>query len=212
MLITFEGVDACGKTSAIEGLKKHIEQNYNLADFVFTREPGGNSLIAAEKIRELILDNKNEIDSLSEALLYLSSRNIHIEKLIKPALSANKIVICDRFFDSSIAYQGNGRNLGMDKIEKLNLMIVNEVIPEYTFYLKIDAKTSFTRMKNQNRTFDRLESESQKFFEKVIEGYEYLSQRDHDRFIIIDALQTPDKVLADIINIFDKIIITKNRK
>lgn len=206
MFITFEGIDASGKTTVIKALKKHIEQNYNINEFVFTREPGGNNLKSAEKIRELILENGNEIDSLSEALLYLTSRSLHINKVIKPALAKNMIVICDRFVDSSIAYQGNARGLGMEKIEKLNLMVVQDIWPKYTFYFQIDTQTSFDRLNVQNTILDRLENEKQEFFKKAIEGYEFLVKRDHKRFIIIDAMQPINKVIKEVIYKFDKIM------
>lgn len=210
MFITFEGVDACGKSSIILALKEHIAKKYDINQFVFTREPGGTNLNVSERIRELILDNKSKIDPLSEALLYLSSRSIHIQQLIQPALEQKKIVICDRFIDSSIVYQGNARNLGMDKIEKLNLMVANNTLPQYTFYLKIDAKTSLKRMQKENRHFDRMENEGEAFFQKVIEGYEYLQKRDQHRFIVIDASKNLDDVLKDVIKIFDKILNTQN--
>lgn len=206
MFITFEGIDASGKSSAIEGLKKHIEQKYNISNFIFTREPGGKNLKTAELIRELILDNKNEINPISEALLYLASRKIHIEQIIKPSLKKNNIVICDRYVDSSIAYQGNGRELGMEKIEKMNLMVIEDVIPKYTFYLKVDLNESIARMKKQNRKFDRLEQEDKAFFQRVIDAYDFLSIRDNKRYIVINANQTHEKVLKDIIEKFEEIM------
>lgn len=206
MFITFEGIDASGKSSAIEGLKKYLETKYGIDKFIFTREPGGKNLKVAEEIRALILNNENEIDRTTEALLYLASRKIHIEKIIKPGLADNKIIICDRFIDSSIAYQGNARNLGMDKVEKLNLMVIENIMPKYTFYLKVDVETAFNRMKKENRNFDRLEKEGQDFFKKAVEGYDYLSKRDNERYIIINASQSKEQVLNDIILIFDKIL------
>ena len=142
MFITFEGLDASGKTSAIQGLKTHLFTNYPNLEFVFTREPGGNNLAVAEKIRDLILDTQNNIDPFSEALLYLTGRNIHIEQVIKPALAAKKVIICDRYIDSSIVYQGHARNLGMAKIEQLNLMVADNVLPKYTFYFAVEPQTA----------------------------------------------------------------------
>lgn len=207
MFITFEGIDASGKSSAITGLKKYLEsKKNNINKFIFTREPGGKNLNVAEKIREIILDNKNDLDNMTEALLYLASRKVHIEKIIKPALKDNKIVICDRFIDSSIAYQGNARNLGMDKIERLNRLIIEDVMPDYTIYFRVDAQCALDRMMKENRTFDRLEKEGQDFFEKAIEAYDYLAKRDKDRYIVIDATQSKENVLSSLIKIFDKII------
>lgn len=210
MFITFEGIDGSGKSSAIKALVEHVKKNYNVNDFIFTREPGGQNLKTAEKIRKFILDNKNEIDSVSESLLYLASRKIHIEKVIKPALIQNKIIICDRYYDSSIAYQGNGRRIGMEKIEKLNLLIIEKFLPDYTFYLKISENTSNKRLTKQKKTFDRLENEDKFFFKKVIKGYNFLAKRDKKRFIIIDAEKPKNKVIRDVIENFDKIMKQRN--
>lgn len=206
MFITFEGLDASGKTSAIQGLKTHLFTNYPNLEFVFTREPGGNNLAVAEKIRDLILDTQNNIDPFSEALLYLTGRNIHIEQVIKPALAAKKVIICDRYIDSSIVYQGHARNLGMAKIEQLNLMVAGNVLPKYTFYFAVEPQTAWKRLQAQASSPDRLEKEGLAFFERVLEGYQYLLQRDKERFIIIDANQSPELVLKAVKANFDKIL------
>lgn len=207
--ITFEGLDGSGKSTVIKFIKKYIEEKYDINNFVFTREPGGNNLDVAEKIREIILDNKNDIDNLTEALLYVSSRNIHVNKIIKPALESNKYVICDRFIDSSIAYQGHARGLGMERIEKLNLMIV-DVLPAYTFYFRINTETSLKRLKNLNQGFDRLEKEGKQLFNKVLEAYEILATKHNDRYIIIDATKPIENVISEVIKKIENIILKKD--
>lgn len=203
--ITFEGIDGSGKSTVLKIVKKYLEEKYDINNFVFTREPGGNNLEVAEKIREIILDNKNDIDNLTEALLYVSSRNIHVNKIIKPALNDGKYVISDRFIDSSIAYQGHGRGLGMEKIEKLNLMVV-DVLPAYTFYFKIDSKTSIERLHNLNQEFDRLEKEGEQLFKKVIEAYDILAKKNSDRYIVIDATKPINEVAKEVIEKIERII------
>lgn len=205
MFITFEGIDGSGKSSTLEYIKKYILNNLNVNDFVFTREPGGHNLRECEEIRKLLLDNNNDIDPMSEALLYLSSRVMHVNRLIKPSIENNKIVLCDRFYDSSIAYQGGGRNLGIDLIKKLNLDALNNFKPDYTFYFKIDFETSQKRMKEANREFDRLENEEIEFFKKSIDAYDLISSQEQ-RFIIVDATRSKEEVFEFVLNKFKEII------
>lgn len=203
MFVTFEGVDGSGKSTCINKIKEYINNKYDANNFVFTREPGGFDLKECEQIRNILLDKNNIIDSMTEMLLYLASRKMHVERLIKPALENKKIVFCDRFYDSSIAYQGNGRSLGMQKVENMNLEALNNFKPDFTFYFKINLETSINRMKSNNRNFDRLENEDKIFFQKVIEGYDYLSKKEK-RFIVIDANQSIDQVFDDVINELEK--------
>lgn len=211
-LISFEGLDGCGKTSAVRALQDHVTRRYPDQTFVFTREPGGTGVAAAEAVRTLILSQQAEIDPLAEALLYLSARQLHINQLIRPALRARKIVVCDRYVDSSIAYQGGGRQLGMATIAQLNRMIVGDLMPRYTFYLQLDWATAQARMQAQGRTTDRLEAEDPAFFTRVSASYEELSRQEPQRFITIDARRPQAVVLAEVIAIFDKIISTEINK
>lgn len=206
MFITFEGIDGSGKSTNIKKLKEYIEKNFEINNFVFTREPGGTNIKECEKIREIILDKNNQIDDMSEMLLYLASRKLHVEQLIKPSLENGKIVLCDRFYDSSIAYQGNARELGMDKVEALNLKVLDGLKPNYTFYFKINFQTALERMSLGKRNFDRLEQEKSSFFQKVIEGYEILLKNNRDRFIVIDASKTEEEVFQQVLDEFKKIL------
>lgn len=211
MFISFEGIDGSGKSTAMEKLKKYIKSKYDLNDFIFTREPGGYNLPECEQIRNIILDKNNkDLIPVSEMLLYLASRKIHVEKLIKPSIQKNKIVISDRFLDSSIAYQGGGRELGLEFVENLNLDVLKNFKPNFTFYFKIDYKTSLERMNKNKIELDRLENESKDFYKKVIESYNYLSQRDKERYIIIDATKSSDEVFEELIKEFEKIMRSIN--
>lgn len=206
MFITFEGIDASGKTTCIKEIKKRIEKRWNINDFVFTREPGGFDLKECEQIREILLNKENNVDSMSEMLLYLASRKMHIEKLIKPAIEKQKIVFSDRFFDSSIAYQGGARKLGIDFVEDINLKVIGNLIPDFTFYFKIDFQTSINRMKLRNDHPDRLEKETNVFFEDAIKTYDYLANKYPKRYIVIDATKSIEEVCDDVWNELKKII------
>lgn len=205
MFITFEGIDGSGKTTCIEKLKYFIENNFDKKQFIFTREPGGTNLKECEEIRNLVLNKNNHIDSTSEMLLYLASRKMHVEKLIKPALKKGKIVLSDRFFDSSFAYQGGGRELGIDFVEKLNLKILDNFMPDYTFYFAIDFETAQKRMIKNNKNLDRLDQENKLFFENTIQAYDYLANKYSKRYIVIDATKDLDSVFNQVLEEFKKI-------
>ncbi len=205
MFITFEGIDGSGKTTCIEKLKHFIENNFDKEQFIFTREPGGTNLKECEEIRNLVLNKNNHIDSTSEMLLYLASRKMHVEKLIKPALKKGKIVLSDRFFDSSFAYQGGGRELGIDFVEKLNLKILDNFMPDYTFYFAIDFETAQKRMIKNNKNLDRLDQENKLFFENTIQAYDYLANKYSKRYIVIDATKDLDSVFNQVLEEFKKI-------
>lgn len=206
MFITFEGIDASGKTTFINQLKSFIEKNLNPNNFVFTREPGGFQLKECEQIRAILLNKENDVDNISEMLLYLTSRKMHVEKLIKPALANNKIVFSDRFFDSSVAYQGGARKLGVDFVEQLNLKVIDNLMPNFTFYFRIDFDTSTKRLKARSDNPDRLEKESKEFFEDVINTYDYLAQKYPDRYIVIDASKSIEKIYEEVFEKLKKII------
>jgi dTMP kinase len=142
MFITFEGLERAGKTTAIKAIVKYLEDNKIEKHFLVTREPGGTGIKEAEIIRNFVLSPEHNIDPMSEALLYLVSRKMHITQKIEPALKDGKIVICDRFIDSSSAYQGFGRELGLEKIQTLNAIVTNSMKPDITFFIKISAQTS----------------------------------------------------------------------
>ncbi len=207
IFITFEGADGSGKTTAIT---KAINFFEDLGfEVVRTREPGGSNV--AEKIRDIILDKNNDVDCYTEALLYAASRAQHIKDTIRPALSLNKIVICDRFTDSSLAYQGVGRNLGIEEIEKLNEFATQGIMPNLTIFFDIHPKASLDRIqKNRKHDLDRLDLEDFSFHEKVYSGYKLLAAKFPKRIKTIDATKDIEAVSSSVINIIENYLKSNN--
>ena len=203
LFITVEGPDGAGKSTQIEYIKKYFMEK-NL-DVVYTREPGGT--VISEKIRNIILDKEHvEMDPMTEAMLYAASRAQLVAQVIKPALKAGKIVICDRFVDSSIAYQGFGRGLG-DSIEKINHFAVDGCMPNLTLLLLVDSQRGIDRVKNLGcENMDRMEKEKMDFHRKVYLGYKHLSYQFPQRIATIDASQSIEKVSKDIGIELDRIL------
>ena len=207
VFITMEGVDGCGKTTQRNALIEHLEQ---LGwDVQLTREPGGDEI--AEKIRQLILDPANTaMDDLTEAYLYAASRAQNVRAKIWPALDAGKAVVCDRFVDSSIAYQGGGRRLGTQKVEEINRFAIDCVSPDITVYLRMSPQKALSRRLSSSEP-DRLEREKTSFFERTYHAYETLyARRGMERVVTVDASQTIEAVTRDMLAGFDAKLSTLN--
>ncbi|MDO4377848.1 MAG: dTMP kinase [Erysipelotrichia bacterium] len=190
LFLTIEGCDGSGKTTACKTVISRLQQEGY--DVVYTREPGGSEI--AEQIRNVILDVKNTaMDKRCEALLYAAGRRQHLTEIILPALTAGKIVICDRFIDSSLAYQGNGRGIGMDEIFKINEFAIENHLPDMTVYYSIDAQEGLRRISGREN-LDRLDAESIDFHKKVQQGYEILCQKYPKRIKVIDASLSKEEV------------------
>lgn len=183
LFITIEGNDGSGKSTVIASLKEQLAK-LNV-EVIYTREPGGSYV--AEKIREVILDNDNiAMDDRTEALLYAASRRQHLKETVFPALELGKLVVCDRFIDSSLAYQGVARGLGIDNIYEMNQFATEGFMPDLTIYLLVDPQVGIDRKSNQ-KELDRLEHEKLEFHTKVYNGYLELAERFKNRVVIIDA-------------------------
>jgi len=195
--ITFEGPDGSGKTTvAKEVVSKLQSLGYEV---VHTREPGGIKI--SEAIRDVILDPKNtEMDSKTEALLYAASRRQHLVEKVIPAVNDGKIVICERFVDSSLAYQGSARGLGIDNVLKINEFAIDGCYPDLTIYLDVDEKVGLERVNSRNIEKDRLDSESINFHHLVVEGYKEVLKRFKDRIEIIDASLPKEEVIEASLN------------
>ena len=196
LFITFEGPDKAGKTTQIALFCQALRDRG--VDFIQTREPGGCPV--CEKIRAVILDKDNEMGAVCEALLYAASRAELVERVIAPALRAGRWVICDRFVDSSIAYQGYGRGLGYDTVAAVNAIAVAGNVPDFTFYLDIDPRQSMKRAAEGEK--DRLEQEPDAFFLRTVEGYWEVASRAADRVAVIDASGTIEEVHQRIMDAF----------
>ena len=185
MFITLEGPEGSGKTTAVEAaVKKLQEMGYEI---VRTREPGGTPI--AEQIRNVILDKENTaMDGRTEALLYAASRRQHLVEKVWPALKEGKIVICDRYLDSSLAYQGGARGLGIDEILNINLFATENTWPDLTLLFDIKPEIGLARISaNANREVNRLDLEKLEFHNKVRDSFLQLAKRWPERFVIIDA-------------------------
>lgn len=200
--ITLEGPDGSGKTTVTNAVCEKLEQmGYQI---VHTREPGGIEI--AEQIRSVILDPKNTaMDAKTEALLYAASRRQHLVERVFPALKQGKIVICERFLDSSLAYQGYGRQLGFDEVLSINLFATDNIYPDLTVYLDVDEEIGLSRLKD--RSFkDRLDQESIDFHHRVSQGYKEVLKRFKDRICIVDASKPLDEVIDNTLNAILKLI------
>lgn len=199
MFITFEGPDGSGKSTIIQKVYDYlIENNY---DVIKTREPGGSPI--AEKIRNLILDTENiKMGYRTEALLYAASRAQHVEETILPALNENKIVLCDRFLISSLAYQGVGRGLGIENVRNINEFAINGVFPDFVLFFDVDPITTLKR-KSSLDTADRLEKEGNNFHERVYNGYKEILNSEKN-IEIIDATQSVEDVFSQCIEVLKR--------
>lgn len=199
MFITIEGVEGSGKSSSTNDVVNRLrKEGY---DIITTREPGGTPI--AEKIRNIILDvNNTNLDPRAEALLYAASRRQHLIEKVWPALKQGKIVICDRFIDSSLAYQGGARNLGIENITNINMFATENTWPDLTLLFDIDPELGLDRIrKNQGREVNRLDLEKIEFHKKVRETFLNLAKKYHDRYVIIDASKSQKEVEEEVYNI-----------
>ena len=204
MFITVEGPDGAGKTSLINELGPLLKEGLS-ASLLLTREPGGSVL--AEKIRQLILDPRNTMmDERTEALLYAAARRQHLVEKVLPALERGEMVLCDRFVDSSIAYQGAGRRIGVQAVAELNEFAIEGLVPDLTLYLDVDTDTGLQRIK-QGRTaaeLDRLDIESNVFHQRVRHAYLRLAEENTERIVTINARQSLDLVVKDCLQVIQQ--------
>lgn len=195
--ITFEGPDGSGKTTVATAVCEELEKRGY--EVIHTREPGGIGI--SEKIRNIILDPENTMmDAKTEALLYAASRRQHLVEKVFPAIQEGKIVICERFLDSSLAYQGYGRQLGFDEVLEINLFAIDRTYPDLTVYLDVDEKVGLDRLSDRNFK-DRLDQESVDFHHRVAEGYQEVLRRFKDRIKIVDASRGKEEVIQDSLNL-----------
>ena len=197
--ITFEGGECSGKTTVINAITKVFEEK-NI-DFISTREPGGIRI--AEDIRNIILDVKNtDMTPECEALLYAASRMQHLTQKVIPAINSGKVVICDRFLDSSLAYQGYARGLGMDKILKINSFAL-DYLPSLTIFIDVTPEVALKRMSNKDRDgkCDRLDQEKIDFHQNVYAGYHKVLEMYPERIVRVDGNKPLDEVVNDCIDI-----------
>ena len=196
MFITLEGCEGVGKSRQIRLLEEYLKQNDR--KYYLTREPGGT--VVSEQIRNVILDGKNvSMTDECEALLYAAARVQLLKEVVKPKLDNGELVLCDRYIDSTFAYQGYARGLSLEFIEKINDYAIKNFMPDYTIFLNLSPKDAFIR-KGGVDTGDRLELSGIEFHNKVYQGYLDLAKKYSERFIVIDASGTVSQTHQKIIN------------
>lgn len=202
--ITFEGPEGAGKTSVLRAITEKVT---SLQNIVVTREPGGIEI--AEKIREIILNPAHTaMDERTEALLYAAARAQHFFEKVEPALKSGKSVLCDRFIDSSLAYQGHARGLGIDNVLAINEFAIGTRLPDITIFFDIKPEDGLARI-NANRAdeINRLDQEDLAFHQKVYKGYEIVIKRYPNRFKVVDASKPLDEVIEDVWTILKSVLL-----
>lgn len=200
LFITFEGIDGCGKTTQIKLLKNYFEAQGQTV--LLTREPGAKGL--GEKLREILLNYDGEVSPNCESFLFLADRAQHIDTIIKPSVKKGIIVLCDRHTDSTVAYQGYGRGIDLDRIKMLNNLATQGMKPDLTFIFDIDTNTSMSRVGKEK---DRMETSGIDFFNKVREGYLDIAKTEPNRVKLIDGTKSIEEIhkkVLDYINEFSK--------
>lgn len=195
LFITFEGGEGAGKSTLIRKIQEYFTGQK--ADVVLTREPGGTQL--GEVVRDLILDKDSPVPLVpkAELLLILAARAMHVEELIRPALAKGSVVLCDRFGDSSIAYQGYARGLGAEIVAGLSDYSTGHLTPDLTFYLDVNPDIGFERMRMSERSQDRIEQETAAFHHQVREGFLQIAKLNPKRVKVLDAHKSPDEVYRE---------------
>jgi len=194
--ITFEGADGSGKTTQIEKIKTYFEEQG--FECLLTREPGGSDL--GNKIREILLHYDGEVDDLCELLLYMADRAQHVKKVILPALEEGKIVLCDRYIDSSVSYQGFARGLDIDRIISLNKIATDNLNPDLTIVFDVATETAMKRVGDEK---DRLEQEGIEFHKKLRYGYLELAKMFPERIKVVDANLSIEEVFEQVKNVLN---------
>ena len=194
LFITFEGIEGCGKTTQANYLYKHLLNNG--ADVLLTREPGGTDL--GVNIRRLILDSSS-IYPITELFLFLADRNQHVNEIIKPVLQRGAIVICDRYYHSTYAYQASGRNAGIDVVKKINDISIEGLKPDITFLIDIPVEIGFSRKKALNLGLDRIEREDFDFHNNIRNAYLKIA-KDEKMIIVVDGMKKRNEIKDIILN------------
>lgn len=196
--ISFEGPDGAGKTSVLKQIQSDLEAEIGKEQVMYTREPGGNHI--SEQIRRVLFSPENtDMDGRTEALLFAAARRQHIVSEILPGLKAGKVILCDRYVDSSIAYQGAGRHLGEDDIWRMNQFAIDGLLPELTVYLDVESELGMRRIaEHRSNQVNRLDKEKLAFHQTVRQAYFRLYHQFPERIKLIDASQPLEKVVEDV--------------
>lgn len=198
LFITFEGADGCGKTTQLMMLAKYLKERG--AEVLVTREPGAKGL--GEKLREILLNYDGEVSSQAEAFLFLADRAQHMDVIIKPAVAAGKIVLCDRHTDSTVAYQGYGRGIDISRLNMLNDIATGGRKPDLTLVFDVDVETSMARVGSEK---DRMESAGMEFFNRVRNGYLQIAKQEPERVKVLDATESIEALHLQVIKFINQL-------
>jgi dTMP kinase len=197
VLITFEGLDFCGKSTQAALFEERLRPVVSPRGVRFIREPGSTKL--SERIRAILLDNRNnELGPVTEALLFSSSRSQLVHEVIQPALARGEVVVCDRYYDSTTAYQGHGRKLDLDAVRTINRFATSAIVPALTIFIDIPVEDIERRKKAAGLSFDRMEREGREFFERVRNGYMAIVKSEPHRVVRVDGRGTVEKVRENV--------------
>ena len=202
MFISFEGIDGVGKSTQIRFAEEYLKARGR--EVVCTLEPGGTEL--GQEIRNLLLHRKGVVAPRAEALLYAADRAHHVETKVRPALEAGKVVLTDRYLDSSVAYQGAGRNLSAEEVRNISMWAVGGLLPDLTVLVDLDPAVAAERRKGTGQEADRLESEKLEFFQAVRNEFLKLAAAEPNRFLVVDATETPEQMFAHISKKLDELL------
>ncbi len=201
--VALEGPEGSGKSTLCKNIKEYFDSK-NI-DAIFTREPGASQVEVCHEIRSLLLDHKG-LDSRTEVLLFAANRSEHVTKLIIPSLEDKKIVVCDRYVDSSLAYQGFAREIGYEAVYNINQFATRNLVPDLTVFIDIQPEVGLDRIKsNRSNEMNHLDQESIDFHHKVYEGYKQIIAKNKERYVIINGNQPIE-------NIFKEVIAAMNKK
>jgi dTMP kinase len=211
LFITLEGPDGSGKTTQVAKIAEYLMQNK--IDFIQTREPGGTRI--SDKIRSLILDPEHkEMHDLTEVLLYAASRAQHVHEKIIPALEAGKVVLCDRFVDASLAYQGFGLGVGEQPVMQVNNIATSGLVPDRSYFIDVSPEVGRERMKARYGTgnLDRIEQKDLSYHERVREGFQHIFKNQEKRILRVNGEQDPEMVFGEIVKDLDKLLANHKEK
>ncbi len=202
MFISFEGIDGVGKSTQIRLAEDYLRAKGK--DVICTLEPGGTEL--GQEIRNLLLHRKGDVAPRAEALLYAADRAHHVANKVRPALASGKVVITDRYLDSSVAYQGAGRKLSAEEIRNISLWAVDGLLPDLTVLVDLDPAIAAERRKGTGQEADRLESEKIDFFQAVRDEFLKLAEAEPGRFLVVDATETPEQIFEHVAKKLDELL------
>ena len=201
-LVTFEGGEGCGKSTQIKLFTKYLEEHH--IDYVLSREPGGTEL--GNKLREILLHSKESMNAATEFFIFSAGRSDHVENIIMPALEQGKVVVLDRFYDSSYAYQGYAGDLPVDEMKRITKLATFGIVPDLTILLDISYDEGFGRksIDESLKNLDRIESKGREYHDKVRAGYLQLAKDEPNRIKVVDASKNKEEVFKNITKLFEE--------